>query len=76
MQTRLNPRALDRVRYEQEIRSDTELATTLGVSRATIKRWRNGDSSPSLEQIALMVIRFSIPFEDLILVDQDAKLAA
>lgn len=76
MQTRFNPRALDRVRYEQEIRSDTELATTLGVSRATIKRWRNGDSSPSLEQIALMVIRFSIPFEDLILVDQDAKLAA
>ena len=76
MQTRLNPRALDRIRYEQQIRSDSELATELGVSRATIKRWRDGDSSPSLEQIALMVIRFGIPFEDLILVDQDAKLAA
>lgn len=76
MQTRFNPRTLDRIRYEQEIRSDTELATTLGVSRATIQRWRNGGSSPSLGQIALMVIRFGIPFEDLILVDQDAKLAA
>ena len=76
MQTRLNPRALDRIRFEQEIRSDTELAATLGVSRATIKRWRDGDSSPPLEQIALMVIRFGIPFADLILVDQDAKLAA
>lgn len=76
MQTRLNPRALDRIRYEQAIRSDSELAATLGVSRTTINRWRNGDSTPSLEQIALMVIRFGIPFEDLILVDQDAKLAA
>lgn len=76
MQTRLNPRALDRIRYEQEIRSDTELATTLGVSRATIKRWRDGGSSPSMEQIALMVIRFGIPFEDLILTGQDAKTAA
>ena len=76
MQTRLNPRALDRIRYEQQIRSDSELATELGVSRATIKRWRDGDSSPSLEQIALMVIRFGIPFEDLILADQDAKIAA
>ena len=76
MQTRLNPRALDRIRYEQEIRSDTELATTLGVSRATIKRWRDGGSSPSMEQIALMVIRFGIPFKDLILTGQDAKTAA
>lgn len=76
MQTRMNPRALDRVRYEQEIRSDTELATVLGVSRATVKRWRDGDSSPSMEQIALMVIRFGIPFEDLILVDNEAAVAA
>lgn len=76
MQTRMNPRALDRIRYEQEIRSDTELATVLGVSRATVKRWRDGDSSPSMEQIALMVIRFGIPFEDLILVDNEAAVAA
>ncbi|NDO78231.1 helix-turn-helix domain-containing protein [Kocuria indica] len=76
MQTRLNPRALDRIRYEQEIRSDTELATVLGMSRATVKRWRDGDSSPSMEQIALMVIRFGIPFEDLILVDHEAEVAA
>lgn len=76
MQTRFNTRALDRIRYEQEIRSDTDLATTLGVSRATIQRWRNGYSSPSLEQVTLMVVRFGIPFEDLILVDQDTKLAA
>lgn len=76
MQTRLNPRALDRIRFEQEIRSDTELATTLGVSRATIKRWRDGGSSPSMDQIALMVIRFGIPFEDLILTGQEAKTAA
>lgn len=76
MTTQFNPRALDRIRYEREIRSDTELAATLGVSRTTIQRWRNGYSSPSLEQIALMVFRFDIPFEDLTLVDQDAKLAA
>lgn len=76
MQTRMNPRALDRIRYEQEIRSDTELATVLGVSRATVKRWRDGDSSPSMEQIALMVIRFGIPFKDLILVDNEAAVAA
>ena len=76
MQTRLNPRALDRIRFEQEIRSDTELATVLGVSRTTVKRWRDGDSAPSMEQIALMVIRFGIPFEDLILTAQDAKTAA
>lgn len=76
MQTRLNPRALDRIRFEQEIRSDTELATVLGVSRATVKRWRDGDSSPSMEQIALMVIRFDIPFEDLILVDREVADAA
>ena len=76
MQTRMNSRVLDRIRYEQEIRSDTELATVLGVSRATVKRWRDGDSSPSMEQIALMVIRFGIPFEDLILVDNEAAVAA
>ena len=76
MQTRLNPRALDRIRYEQEIRSDTELASTLGVSRTTIKRWRDGGSSPSLEQVALMVILFGIPFEDLVLVDYEATAAA
>lgn len=76
MQTRMNSRVLDRIRYEQEIRSDTELATVLGVSRATVKRWRDGDSSPSMEQIALMVIRFGIPFEDLILVDNEAEVAA
>lgn len=76
MKTQFNPRALDRIRYEQEIRSDTELAATLGVSRTTIKRWRDGGSSPSLEQVALIVIRFGIPFEDLILVEQDTKLAA
>lgn len=76
MKTQFNPRALDRIRYEQEIRSDTELAATLGVSRATIKRWRDGGSSPSLEQVALVVIRFGIPFEDLILVDYEATAAA
>ena len=76
MQTRLNPRALDRIRFEQEIRSDTELATTLGVSRATIKRWRDGGSSPSMDQLAVMVMRFGIDFPDLIVVDQEAKTAA
>lgn len=75
MQTRLNSRALDRIRYEQEIRSDTDLATTLGVSRTTIQRWRNGYSSPSLEQVALMVIRFGIPFEDLVLVGRETAAA-
>lgn len=76
MQTRLNPRSLDRIRFEQEIRSDTELATTLGVSRTTIKRWRDGDSAPSLDQLAMMVMQFGIDFPDLILTDQDTKLAA
>lgn len=76
MQTRLNPRALDRIRYEQEIRSDTELAKSLNVSRGTVRRWRDGESSPSMEQLALMVIRFGIPFEDLIVVDHEAAEAA
>lgn len=76
MQTQFNPRALDRIRFEQEIRSDTELATVLGVSRATVKRWRDGDSAPSMDQLAMMVMGFGIPFEHLILTDQEAKTAA
>ena len=72
MKTRLNPRALDRIRYEQAIRSDSELATELGVSRTTIKRWRDGESVPAMTQMAMMVMQFGIPFADLAIVDEDA----
>lgn len=66
MALRINPRVLDRIRYEQEIRSDTALAEQLGIDRSTLARWRNGDSSPEFKHIALIVTKYNIPFEDML----------
>lgn len=76
MHTRINPQALDRIRLEHNIKSDTALAERLGVSRNTVKRWRDGGSSPHMAQLAVMVTEYGIPFKDLVIVSEPIAQAA
>lgn len=70
--TKFNPRSLDRIKYEQGIRTDTELAAQLGVNRSTVSRWREGGGSPTFAAVSQMVLRFGIPYADLTIQSEEA----
>lgn len=61
--TKFNPRVLDRIRYEQDLKNDKELAEHLGVSRTSIHRWRSGAGTPSFEVLSRIVLKDGIPYE-------------
>lgn len=65
MNTMFNPRVLDKIAYQQGIRTDTKLAEHLGVNRATINRWRRGTGNPSYAVLCQMVLRDGITFEEM-----------
>lgn len=65
MNTEFNPSVLDKIRYEQGIRSDTALADALDVDRSTVTRWRNGESIPSFTTLSRMVWEYGISFKEM-----------
>lgn len=65
MKITFNPRVLDRIKYENQIKNDSELAKELNVERSTIARWRNKEGSPNFAALAQMALRYKIPFAEM-----------
>lgn len=65
MDKTFNPRVLDKIAYQNGIRSDTKLARHLGVNRSTLARWRSGESTPNYGTLSLMVLRDGITIEEM-----------
>lgn len=70
MAEKFNPRALDRIQYEHQVRSDRALAKLLGVNASTLHRWRQGDGSPSFAAVVRMK-KLGISLDQMVLGNAD-----
>lgn len=63
---RFNPRVLDRIKFNNMIRTEKALAQLIGVNVSTMSRWRNGDSGPGWEATA-KILKLGISPDEMIL---------
>lgn len=61
----IRPGLLDRIKIHNGIRSDDALARLMGVSRATLQRYRNGEE-PSLGPIVRLADAFGMALGEIV----------
>ncbi len=67
----LRPGLLDRLKINNGIKSDDALARIMGISRATLQRYRNG-AEPSLGAVALLADAFDLALGEVVVKPEPA----
>lgn len=66
---RLNPTVLDRARELNGFTSDEKLAAELDVSGTTVRNWRHGRGTPSIQRLMQLRTLARTPLDDLLIED-------
>lgn len=68
----IRPGLLDRLKIHNGIRSDDALARLMGISRATLQRYRNGEE-PSLGPVVRLADAFGMALGEIVVKPQEAE---
>lgn len=73
---RLNPNVLDRARELNGFTSDEKLGAEIGVSGTTVRNWRHGRGTPSIQRLMQLRTLTGLPLDSLLIEESENKAAA